>query len=74
MACAQKRAKFGLVVVFTGGYLALAVLDRGGIGALFAEPALIAPTVVLVGCVVRHSSPALGNDGARAKGQRPVRE
>ena len=37
-----------LVVVFTGGYLALAVLDRGGIGALFAQPALIALTVVLV--------------------------
>ena len=37
-----------LVVVFTGGYLALAVLGRGGIGALFAQPALIALTVVLV--------------------------
>jgi hypothetical protein len=35
-----------LVVVFTGGYLALAV--SGGIGALFAQPALIALTVVLV--------------------------
>ena len=63
-----------LVVVFTGGYLALAVLDRSGIGALFAQPALIALTVVLVACVVRHSSLALGNDGARAKGQPPVRE
>ena len=30
------------------GYLALAVLGRGGIGALFAQPALIALTVVLV--------------------------
>jgi hypothetical protein len=37
-----------LVVVFSGGYLALAVLGRGGIGALFAQPALIALTVVLV--------------------------
>ena len=27
-----------LVVVFSGGYLALAVLGRGGIGALFAQP------------------------------------
>ncbi len=36
-----------LVVVFSGGYLALAVLGRGGIGA-FAQPALIALTVVLV--------------------------
>jgi hypothetical protein len=26
-----------LVVVFSGGYLALAVLGRGGIGALFAQ-------------------------------------
>jgi hypothetical protein len=32
--------------VFSGGYLALAVLGRGGIGALFAQPALIALTVV----------------------------
>jgi hypothetical protein len=37
-----------LVVVFSGGYLALAVLGRGGIGALFAQPALTALTVVLV--------------------------
>ena len=37
-----------LAVVFTGAYLALAVLGRGGIGALFAQPALIALTVVLV--------------------------
>jgi hypothetical protein len=37
-----------LVVVFSSGYLALAVLGRGGIGALFAQPALIALTVVLV--------------------------
>jgi hypothetical protein len=35
------------VAVFSGGYLALAVLGRGGIGA-FAQPALIALTVVLV--------------------------
>ena len=37
-----------LVVAFSGGYLALAVLGRGGIAALFAQPALIALTVVLV--------------------------
>src|ERR1700730_7219808 len=37
-----------LVVVFSSGYLALAVLGRGGIGALFAQPALIALAVVLV--------------------------
>ena len=37
-----------LVVVFSGLYLALAVAARGGIGAFFAEPALIGLTVVLV--------------------------
>jgi hypothetical protein len=63
-----------LVVVFTGGYLSLAVLDRGGIGALFAQPALIALTVVLVVLCGTALVAGVGNDGARAKGQRPVRE
>jgi protein-S-isoprenylcysteine O-methyltransferase Ste14 len=37
-----------LVVVFSGLYLALAVVARGGIDVFFAEPALIGLTVVLV--------------------------
>ncbi len=62
-----------LVVVFSGGYLALAVLGRGGIGA-FAQPALIALTVVLVALCGTALVAGVGNDGARAKGQPPVRE
>jgi hypothetical protein len=64
-----------LVVVFSGGYLALAVLGRGGIGALFAQPALIALTVVLVALSgTAFVARRWGNDGARAKRQPPVRE
>jgi hypothetical protein len=37
-----------LVAVLSGAYLALAVTGRGGIGAFFAQPALIALSVVLV--------------------------
>jgi hypothetical protein len=37
-----------VVAVFSGAYLALAVAGRGGIGAFFAQPALIALSVVLV--------------------------
>jgi protein-S-isoprenylcysteine O-methyltransferase Ste14 len=37
-----------LVVASSGAYLALAIAGRGGIGAFFAQPALIAMTVVLV--------------------------
>src|SRR5215468_10719050 len=37
-----------LVVVFSGLFLALAVAARGGIGAFFAQPALIGLTVALV--------------------------
>ena len=36
------------VVVFSGVFLALAVVARGGIGAFFSQPALIGLTVVLI--------------------------
>jgi hypothetical protein len=64
-----------LVVVFTGAYLALAVLGRGGIAALFAQPALIALTIATGGAVwYGICRRRWGNDGARAKRQPPVRE
>jgi len=73
---AQKRGmstvpiRLLLVVVPSGAYLALAIAGRGGIGAFFAQPALIALTVVLVAlCCV-----ALAAGGNLSPGVREERD